>query len=264
MFSNNNTRRLLGAAFVAVVAITLTACGKQPPNCTSSDIGKTIKGIVTNDLVSFLKSEDKLAGSSRVIAEKYLEALKLNFGTAVEQAHDEKTKLRACKGDYTLSTPTGEEWGAKNTEWTAQITSDGKDYVVNLPRAIVMGMYVRLLDDLGTYLTKEKKLSGSWDGKFRCPKIGNTENSPAATYVESDLKLTIEGRDVKGKLLTQTGNTNIFTGSVNLLTDEISLDVEVFNPEGVRLASYGKYLATLNAGKVQMKLNTCTMDLKQS
>jgi hypothetical protein len=265
MFLNINTKRLLNAGLITSIMLTLAACGKQPPECTSSDMGKTIKGILTTNMVQILKSDPKLTSESRTLAEKYLEGLKLSFGTVVEQGRDEKTKLRACKGDYTLSTLTGKQWEAEGTEWTAQVTADGKDFVVNLPRSIASGMDFRLSSDFSGYIMQEKKLAGVWDGKFSCTRTADAGNTTEPKRFDYPLKLTVKDMDVSGKVLTGGGNTNIFTGSINPFADEISLNLEIVNSEGVTLGKYGEFLAKINAGKVQMKLDdTCTLDLKHS
>jgi hypothetical protein len=264
MFSNNHPQRFLNAALIALLTLMLAACGSQPPSCTSSDMGKTIKGILSNSTIQTVNSEEKLSEETRSLAKKYFEALKLVFGATVEQAHDTKTKLRSCKGDYAVSTPTGEEWKVTGTEWTAQITSDGKDFVVNLPRAIATGMEYRLLPDFGNYLVKEKKLSGNWDGKVICIKPASEDNATPPKQIESAFKLDVDGQKISGKGLTPRGDTSVFTGSINLLTDELTIDIAFVNPEGVQLSTSGPYRGKINAGKAQIKFGACAMDLKHS
>jgi hypothetical protein len=253
----------LNVGLLALAGLVLTGCGKQAPDCTSGDTGKTLKGIVAQSVIATVNASGALPNETKAKVEKYLDGIKLAFGTTVETAYDKEAKLRSCQGQYSLSTPTGEKWEVSDSQWSAQVTSDGKDFVVKLPQLIASNLGSRVYSDLRSHLIAEKKLAGSWVGSVICPRPEG-EDSTAPAQKEFPLTLSIDVRaQLDGKTLLQSGGHTDFSGNVDPFTDEVSIDLAVMTPEGSQKSRHGPYTGKLNGNALQMKLGACSVDLKR-
>jgi hypothetical protein len=231
MRKNITIGRLLHGSLMVLVVATLAACSKQPPDCTSSDMGKTIAIILMDDVVEALKTKEvPLSQAGLSLLKKYADDLRIKFDTTVELAHDKNSKTRVCQGKFTVKANTGATWDV-SAKWQAQVTSDGKDAVVVLSDGAYRAEVANALrNDMNQQMAKEKNVSDLWGGRMICPPIqaAQDQSMESAGYSQF-VVFKIDGTAVYGERKTPSGMLEKYKGNVDFLTDTVDFYIELLN-----------------------------------
>lgn len=231
MRKNTTAGRLLRASLLFLASAALVACGKQPPDCTSSDMGKTIGSILMDDVVEALKTKDlPLSQAGLTVLKKYADELKIKFDTTVELAYDKNSKTRVCQGKFTVKANTGATWDV-NAKWQAQVTSDGKDAVVVLSDGLYRSEITNALhNDMNEQMAKKTNISDLWGGRMVCPDIPTAQGQSMESAGYSQFVVfKIDGTSVYGERKTPSGMLEKYKGNVDFLTDTVDFYIELLN-----------------------------------
>ncbi len=255
-------KSVVTATAATLLAVLISGCGIKPPECTSPDIGKTLVQSMSESVLTLngINQQNPFSAGGNKVFEKYFDAAKVKFGGVVENGFSKEAKARVCSGDLAVVTPTGLSRDM-NMEYGAQMTSDGKNFVVTYHKATVEVASTFLAFDVLAYAAKERDLQGDWSGTLSCSPVEIQNPSGSANGGTANVSFKVNAVEVTPVLImgvsasirenrVEQANYNFkgagLTGTLNPLTDRVTL---ISNDS----AMVAEYSGSLSGNTIEIK-----------
>jgi hypothetical protein len=201
---------VLGLAGAAVLA----GCAKKPPGCADPETVKTLNTIVVDNVRALMP---KFTGGEnqddpKNIQESYYQGLKSELVNVVSNGYNEQAKLNTCRGNLSVSTPSGEKF-SRDISYTTQRTED-KDSQFLVEVQAFQPFIMAVSGDLtGYYFGKRYK--GEWKGEYKCAGIDGATDGPQGPFSMPVSMVVDENRVAVLERTTKGGGVESLTGEVS-------------------------------------------------
>jgi hypothetical protein len=119
----------------------LTGCAPKPPNCDDPQIADRLRQSVPRDGLKVIQVNFDAAGAwqkpgadkLRTQLDAFIKTIKVDLATITTEGYDSAAKKHSCTADVTV-TMDGAPVQIKRLAYSIQGTSDGKDFVLNVPQ----------------------------------------------------------------------------------------------------------------------------------
>jgi hypothetical protein len=164
---------VLGLAGAAVLA----GCAKKPPGCADPETVKTLNAIVVDNVHGLVPkfTNGAIEDDPKNIQEAYYQGLKSELVNVVSNGYNEQAKLNACRGNLTVSTPSGQKF-SRDISYTTQRTEDkNSQFLVEVDA--FQPFITAVASDLVRHFFA-KRYIGEWKGEYQCAGIDNAKDAP--------------------------------------------------------------------------------------
>ncbi len=257
-------RPTVTALLVAAPLLLLSACSK-PPECADKETLDVMKSIVTDNvkltMPQFFTAE-MLADDPKKIQDAYYQSLQVEVINVVSDGYNEKAKKNSCKGNMTITTPTGKL--SRPVDYSTQKTQD-KDGGFLVEIEAFQPTVMAIAQDLRQHFVVNR-YSGEWSGAYSCDGMAGETDGPRGPFsmtvtlvVDKQLKAKLE-RTTKGggiEVLTGTfGDTVTLKGQGKNSPDDMWFTQFEGTVKGLVFAAKGEIMLDENR-----PLRSCTLNL---
>ncbi len=151
------------------VVVFLTACGKQPPDCSDSASAATLRGMLNDKIVEALSSRGTdVKQDTRGVIPKFLETWNFALTNVSTTGYDKTSRIRSCKAKATVALPDSKQKGEVEIEYTLQVFDDSKsgEFQLQVSKNFVTWAYGHY--GLVQNYYNIHRVQGTWAGTSQC------------------------------------------------------------------------------------------------
>jgi hypothetical protein len=147
---------LAAVVLIAIIAAVTSGCAPKPPGCDDPQIADRLRQSVPRDGVKVIQVNFDAAGAwqkpgadkLRAQLDAFIKTIKVDLGTITTEGYDSAAKKHSCTADLTV-TMDGAPVQIKRLAYSIQGTSDGKDFVLNVPQyELILGEVLGSFNEL--------------------------------------------------------------------------------------------------------------------
>jgi len=249
---------------VMLITSSLSACGKETPDCASAESKELIRSICINktrERIWYSDDPDK-------IINKYLALATFNLTTITNEGYDNQTSKQLCGGQLSVSTPDGKTSNSRISYSMQRALDNNHIIVIGIEGANL------IIEELVSSASKyylENRWAGNWLGTYSCGGLYNYTSGPQGPF-NMPVRLLVEKGEEQAAFLERVTKS----GGYEKLSGNMQYGHLILNGEGANTPEdrwFTTFKGDANGRKLtaqgrisiaqDQKLRDCTLELNQ-
>lgn len=201
--------KTLQVCFSLTVMVVLSACGREPPDCSADESVATLRQLLVSNSERGL--DDWRERDPKGLITSFFKNVNLTAGNIMSDGYDKEAKKRSCKGDFKIAF--GDKEGVVNLDYTLQATESGdSDFMAETQNA---GPIITQLSLASRDVFFANQYRGTWSGVYKCSGINNADSGAQGPFDSQVQMIVGDGAKAQLERVTKGGGKELLEGQLS-------------------------------------------------